>query len=386
MHPLIRFAFRNIKKSKARSGLAGLAVILGVLLITTLLVLTDSLVATVDDSLELLSGVVVVQQKFSIDPSLSRINDSVADELEFQNESGILEGLVDGIAEELWYVEKSDVGLFGYMQVIGLIPSQERSTVGVLNSENIIEGRTLADTDTNATVIGSTIAFMLNLDLGDMIQVAGVYIPIIGIFRTNSFVDGSVFMPIETVRNLNPAFSPGIISTILVKPKDLLAGEIIKDYLNEELGETYNIEATDFDELAEQGRQFLKIASDFAFYIGLISVIIGSLSVFNAVLMSVIERKREIAVLKATGWSDFEVGMEVFIESLLIATIGGIIGLILGILTSSYVTAISNFLNLVIVPFTLLKSYIYAVFLGIFAGLYPAARAMRIDPIIDLSG
>jgi putative ABC transport system permease protein len=344
------------------------------------------LVATVDDSLELLSGVVVVQQKFSIDPSLSRINDSVADELVFQNESGILEGLVDGIAEELWYVEKSDVGLFGYMQVIGLIPSQERSTVGVLNSENIIEGRTLADTDTNATVIGSTIAFMLNLDLGDMIQVAGVYIPIIGIFRTNSFVDGSVFMPIETVRNLNPAFSPGIISTILVKPKDLLAGEIIKDYLNEELGETYNIEATDFDELAEQGRQFLKIASDFAFYIGLISVIIGSLSVFNAVLMSVIERKREIAVLKATGWSDFEVGMEVFIESLLIATIGGIIGLILGILTSSYVTAISNFLNLVIVPFTLLKSYIYAVFLGIFAGLYPAARAMRIDPIIDLSG
>jgi hypothetical protein len=148
MHPLIRFAFRNIKKSKARSGLAGLAVILGVLLITTLLVLTDSLVATVDDSLELLSGVVVVQQKFSIDPSLSRINDSVADELVFQNESGILEGLVDGIAEELWYVEKSDVGLFGYMQVIGLIPSQERSTVGVLNSENIIEGRTLADTDT----------------------------------------------------------------------------------------------------------------------------------------------------------------------------------------------------------------------------------------------
>jgi putative ABC transport system permease protein len=171
-----------------------------------------------------------------------------------------------------------------------------------------------------------------------------------------------------------------------VKPTDLLAGEIIKDYLNEELGESFNIEATDFDELADQGRQFLKIASDFAFYIGLISIIIGSLSVFNAVLMSVIERKREIAVLKATGWSDLEVGLEVFIESLLIAAIGGVIGLLLGIITSNYVTNISNFLNLVVIPFTLIKSYVYAVFLGIFAGLYPALRAMRIDPIIDLSG
>jgi len=225
------------------------------------------------------------------------------------------------------------------------------------------------------------------VDVGDYINVAELSFEVVGIFSTESIIDARAYVHFNEARQFSLQYTEGSearISTILIKPIDLASGEIIKKYINTNYG-MERIEARDFVEIAEQGLQYLEITTDFAFYIGVISVVIGSLSVFNAILMSVYERKREIAVLKATGWTDREVGLEVFLESMIISTIGGLIGLTIGIIISNMVTTRSNFLNLYVEPLTLLKSYMYAVVLGILAGLYPAYRAMKIDPIIDLA-
>ncbi|MCY3414934.1 MAG: ABC transporter permease [Candidatus Heimdallarchaeota archaeon] len=387
MHPLIRFALKNLSKSKARSVLAILAVFLGVLLITALLVLTDSLVATVDDSLEILSGSVIVQEANIPDPTMSLINETVVDRiLEQNNTGGALEGDIKAYAKEIWYLEKNNETEFGFAQILGIIPSQEKATIGVLKEENFFAGRTLEDDDVNKTVIGVNTAIALELIPGSIIEVAGVELQVVGIFATDSFLDAVFFVNIDTVRQFRDTYRNGMISTVLIRPVDVAAETRIINYINNELGEIYGIEAADVDELAEQGRQMMEITTDFAFYIGLISVIIGSLSVFNAILMSVSERKREIAVLKATGWKDSEIGFEVFIESIFIGVIGGLIGLGGGVLVAWYVTTLSSYLDLVVIPITLIKSCTYAVFLGVFAGLYPAYRAMMIDPVNDLMG
>ncbi len=386
MHPLIHFAWKNIFKSKTRSGLAILAVILGVLLITTLLVLTDSLVASVDDSLDLLSNVVVIKEKNSFDPTMSLFNLSILNTIiEDNNSNSEIHGLIASYSAELWYVERSDTGLYGFTQVIGTYPSKEIETVGIISPQNIVDGRTLNDDDLNASVIGTTFALGTGAKVGDYITVANKKVKVVGIFNTGSFIDTSIFMPINVVRGFRTSYKDNVISTILLKPKNLASSGKIIDFINDKYEQTLNIEATDFDDMAAQGRKFLEITTDFAFNIGIISIIIGSLSVFNAMLMSVMERKREIAVLKALGWSDREVGIEVFTESLVISLIGGIIGMIGGIAIAIYVTQTSEFLKLSILPLTLLKSFTFAVLLGTFAGFYPAARAMRIDPIIDLS-
>lgn len=388
MHPLIKFSFKNLTRSKIRSGLSIAAVFLGVLLITTLLVLTDSLVATVDDSLAVLSGVIVVQEQYASDPTFSSINQSSVDFIISQNSTGgQLEGMIKAYVEEIWHFERGGSGgLYGFTQVIGLIPSQELQTVGILNQSNFINGRTLTDSDYNATVIGSTLAYAQNYKVGDYLNASGNAIEIVGIFSTDSFIDATSFMPIELVRTFSSKYSQDTVSTVLIKPTKLQYGDEISEYINNELQDIYRIEASDFEEIAAQGREFLSVTTDYAFYIGAISVIIGSLSVANAILMSVMERKREIAILKATGWSDQEVGIEVFIESLFISAIGGMIGLVGGLSLAWYFTKISDFLHLAVFPQTLLESYIYAVLLGVFAGLYPAIRAMQIDPVRDISG
>lgn len=387
MHPLLHFSLKNLRKNKARTGLAILAVLLGVLLITTLLVLTDSLVSTVDDSLEILSGTVIVQEANSVDPTQSLINESAIDELIAENNTGgALEGLIDSYAKEIWYFERNNNSEFGFSQAIGVIPSQERKTVGVLNESNIVFGRTLNDEDTNATVIGVNTAIALGIAPGNYVKISDYSILVVGIFTTDSFLDGAYYVPLDTARLFRSVFSTGVISTAIIKPVDVDAEQKIINYINLEIGEKYGIEAADVDDLSEQGREFLEITTDFAFYIGLISVIVGSLSVFNALLMSVSERKKEIAVLKATGWMDQEVGVEIFIESVTIGIIGGIAGLIGGVAVAWYVTTQSSFLDLVVIPLTLVKSYFYAVLLGVLAGLYPAVRAMRIDPVSDIVG
>lgn len=399
MNPLFKFALKNLKKTKIRSLLSILAVFLGVLLITTLLVMTDSLVAAVDDSLDLLSGTVVLQQEDAVDPNFSIIDSSVIAELVAANSTGgEIEGTIAAYVPEIWHVEKSEAGIFGFLQVIGVQPSAERNTVGVLAAENFPQGRTLSDDDYNATVIGDSAAQLMNKGIGDTVVVNGQNIEVVGIFSTDSFLDNAMFMHINIVETFSPQYEDQeFISTILIKPVDLAAGGKIKTYVNDVLAafrdenndgitEEYDIEASDFEQIAEQGRQFLDITTEYAFYLGLISIVIGSLSVFNSILMGVLERKREIAILKATGWTDYETGLEVFIESLIISIIGGVGGLSLGVGIAGYFTSTSQFLSLVVNPITLVQSFVYAVLLGIFAGLYPAWRAMRIDPVEDLVG
>ena len=283
---------------------------------------------------------------------------------------GYCDGIVDGICD-LDCLEQDE---------------EDEDCKGILDSDNFIEGRSLIDGDFNASVVGTTFAYSKGVEIGDYLEVAGKQILVVGIFNTGSFIDASIFMTLDMVRTFRVTYTESTISTILIKPVDRVGGGQIIQYINENLMDELNIEASDFEEMAEQGRQFIEITADFALNIGIISIIIGSLSVFNAILMSVMERKREIAVLKALGWTDNEVGIEVFVESLIISFVGGIIGLLGGIGVAIYVTATSNFLDLDIVPFTLVKSYGFAVLLGIFGGLYPAIRAIQIDPIVDISG
>ena len=107
LHPVIHFAYQNLKKSKTRTGLAILAVVLGVLLITSLLVLTDSLVNSVDDSLDLVSDVIVIKEKNTLDPTFSSINTSVIDRLIEENSTtGSLQGLISSYSDEIWYLER----------------------------------------------------------------------------------------------------------------------------------------------------------------------------------------------------------------------------------------------------------------------------------------
>jgi putative ABC transport system permease protein len=144
------------------------------------------------------------------------------------------------------------------------------------------------------------------------------------------------------------------------------------------------------DQLKEMKRAFLIIDSLLG-AIGAIALIIAGLGIINTMIMSILERTREIGIMKAVGGSEGQIRLIFFIEAGFIGLIGAIFGLGLGWL----VTRIANLVMKSVLPPTdlppvdlfyfpvwlLLGAIAFSVMVSLAAGLYPAVRAARIDPV-----
>lgn len=147
------------------------------------------------------------------------------------------------------------------------------------------------------------------------------------------------------------------------------------------------------DQLQEIKRVFLVMDSMLG-AIGTVALIIAALGIINTMLMSILERTREIGIMKAVGGSENEIRYIFFVEAACIGLVGGIFGLALG----WFVTRIANYvMNTGIIPelqtkvemfyfplWLIFGAIAFSIVVSLTAGLYPAARAARIEPVTAL--
>lgn len=111
-----------------------------------------------------------------------------------------------------------------------------------------------------------------------------------------------------------------------------------------------------------------------------ISLLVGGIGVMNIMLVSVTERTREIGIRKALGARNYHIQFQFVTEAVIIASIGGIIGLLMGIGMGAIIAAVFS-VPLVISPLTTIGCVLFSMVIGIFFGLYPANKAAKLDPI-----
>ncbi len=116
------------------------------------------------------------------------------------------------------------------------------------------------------------------------------------------------------------------------------------------------------------------------FAIASISLIVGGIGIMNIMLASVTERTREIGVRRAMGAKKFEIVIQFLIEAMLMTTLGGLIGVILGYFVPPLLKDIVDVTPIVSVPM-LIGPLLMAIAVGVVSGLYPARRAASLDPI-----
>ncbi len=155
--------------------------------------------------------------------------------------------------------------------------------------------------------------------------------------------------------------------------------------------EALGFRAYSFAEQFEEIQQFFFYFNMALGLVGLIALATASLSIINTMVMSILERRREIGVLKSLGADEKDIRLLFLVESGLIGSIGAVLGIIFGWLISRLASVIAKAymvregvdeMELFALPLWLIiVAFLFGLLVSLVAGLYPASRAARVDPV-----
>jgi putative ABC transport system permease protein len=277
-------------------------------------------------------------------------------------------------------------------QVIGIRSKDTKKIFEEMNVWEIDSGKYFKSGEKGVAMLGKTAAeklFERELSIGDTLYVNNEKFKIIGILKStaNNQRDRSVFIPMEQLREITG--SKDSITMIFAKVSDISRIDEIAKKIEEKLDKKYGegyYQASTSQQIAESIGSIIALLSFVLGGIASIALVVAGVGIANTMFISVMERTKEIGVMKAIGATNYNV-MEIFlIESGILGLIGGLIGTFLGFVISQIITALAGnilpipfraVVTLEMVGFTLLFSF----FVGIVSGIWPARRAAKLQPV-----
>ncbi len=285
---------------------------------------------------------------------------------------------------------------------IGLPPMITAQVAGLTTGRDTLvlrasSGRLLTGSDdgANVAVLGCDLARQYDKRVGDTIELRGEDFAVVGILaQTQTQPDNSAMVPFAAGQRLYLTTLPSLVKANLTADKVVTSFQVYPKTgtspdsvaariraLDPELG---TMTGSDFDSLAGS---YAAMLNDVLVGIGLISLVVGGLSVVNTMAMSIAERTREIGIKRAIGASRVRIVREIVAESALIGCIGGMIGLALGALlvtAANEAGRASGTILFELTTATALSSVAFSTVLGALAGFVPALHAARLDPVAAL--
>ncbi|MCD4806139.1 MAG: ABC transporter permease [Methanococcoides sp.] len=202
--------------------------------------------------------------------------------------------------------------------------------------------------------------------------------------------DKRIFIPIST---MNEILSVSDYSTIFAEGESIETVSETSEEIDKRLGRYLGISSRDMEEddikpyfivdqqeLLENAGALSSALSGLLTAVAFISLVVGSIGIMNIMLVTVTERTSEIGLMKAIGYSNFDVLTMFIVESAVVGTIGGVLGVILGC-AGAYGAA--TFMNLpVVLPASkIFAGFVVSIFVGLIAGAYPANKAAKMKPV-----
>lgn len=361
---------KNLLRRKARTFLTILAISMGVMAIIAL----GSMAVGIEEGYgSMLSGSkadLILHQPNTMDVSLSAVDEDIAERLlsmpEVEQISGMVEGYVQTDASPY-------VFLFGY-------PSDSF----LLDRFQLIEGVSFSDplakrVSGKPVLLGSAAAESFKKKVGDTLRMGASVYRIIGIYQTgDAFEDGGAVLELSEAQVLLGKSRQ--VSLYYIKLKDLE----MKNALIERAAKIwpkYVVSGTnDFADSQMMGEMMYI----FVWMIAGLAILLGGIGMMNAQLMSVVDRTREIGVLRAVGWKSSRVLWMILQESIIVCVLGGVLGLAMawGVLwLVEKNTVMMGMGTSSIRPNLVINATITVLLMGIVGGLYPAYRASKLQPI-----
>ena len=254
----------------------------------------------------------------------------------------------------------------------GLAPHEYR-----IQRFNIVDGEHL--TSNHQILLGRMVADGMGKEVGDTIEVGGYRYRVVGIFESSS---GWMEMGgVVTLRDAQTfAGKPHKVAMYMVKVKDPSQAEEVVDKINTLFPEVH---ASLTGEFAEQMPDMEAMDAMMA-AISFLAVFVGGLGVMNTMLMAVLERTREIGVLRALGWRRRRILGMILQEAILLGIFGGLTGILIALGLGSLFSKtpmVGEMLKPVWAYDIFIRAIVIALILGVLGGIYPAIRATRLQPV-----
>jgi len=268
-----------------------------------------------------------------------------------------------------------------YTTIIGVSYTADK-----IFSINAAEGRFLNKSEVNnsskSVVIGYAMKkklFSQENPLKKNIKIDGKSYEVVGILaKKNPEYDEALIMPYTTLRD---NFDGTTIISIVSKAKSQFpitkAAESVKLAMYRDLHDDEFSVMTQED-ILESINSILGILAVALATISGISLLVGGIGIMNIMLVSVTERTREIGLRKALGATSFDIKRQFMIEAVIISLSGGLIGLLLGWLST---LAIKNLVRATVPFWAIPLALGFSIVVGVVFGTYPAAKASEKDPI-----
>ena len=224
-----------------------------------------------------------------------------------------------------------------------------------------------------------------------IISIRGAKFKVIGVLKEKGSTFGNsqdlrVLIPIQLARSLFSAPSINYTLSTMVDKKELLESAVDNATITmRKIRKLNPVEESNFgisrsDDLVNRIAEMTGVLSASAWIIGIITILGSSIALMNIMIVSVTDRTREIGVRKSLGAKKGTIAWQFFMETLIIAQLGGLLGIILGILIGYLMATLMEF-GFVIPWGAIVAAVITSFIVALVSGLYPALKASKLDPI-----
>lgn len=412
----IKLAYNILSHSKLRSWLSILGIVIGVASVIAIMSLGEGMQKAMEERLGTLGADVI-----TISPGYSRASGGQAgfrrpEDVGFSESGKAVQNLTNKEVQALKLVPNIAYiqGVISKRADIGYLDETMSSTVkGVdtkvwkeMETTELESGRYLTQGDNNVAVIGYNLAterFKQDILINRQITIEGKPFRVVGILKESEGLGiggqpgSTIYIPIETARTTLEDVGTKEFTSIEIRVKDT---NLIDDTLTQiesrlmlvraENERTKSFSVTSVKEMQETISESLSTMTLFLSAIAAISLLVGAVGIANTMFTTVLEKTKEIGIMKSIGAKNRDIMLMFLFNSGMVGLAGGILGGIIGIAASYMVSSLllssldlgrMSLGSAIVTPQTLMLVLGLSLSIGIIAGVIPAYRASKMNPV-----
>jgi len=396
----LQLSLRSLLRNKVRTALTMLGIVIGIASVITMVAIGQGASKMIQDQIN------------SMGRNLLMVRPGAASSSGFSWGAGTGQNLTpndgDSIAKEVASVRAVAPAVRTRAQIIyGSLNWTPQSIQGTspafmdVRDWEVDEGAFFTDQDVvsvaKVCVIGRTVAEKLFLDtppIGETIRIKNMPFRVVGILAKKGTTaygtdqDDVLLLPWTTVKRTLQGSAFNNVDLLYVTARSASSMDDATQEITALLRQRHRLrtgEDSDFQiqamtEMASTVTQTSNVMTLLLSLIASVSLIVGGIGIMNIMLVSVVERTREIGLRKAVGARRRDILLQFMTEAIVLCLSAGIVGMGLGVAASSVISQTLKW-PVLISPVSIGIAFGFSCAVGVFFGFYPAFRASRLDPI-----